>query len=138
MTTPGARAPRLPDGDYAGYLVVDGQLRELPVGSSFDPVRGAFYWQPGLGYVGNYDLMFVRTGADGVRERIPVRVAVQDRPTTALASRAVRTVGERQLRSLNSSSISPTSRSPARGCARFVRPASQIAQDLTTGTAAYV
>ena len=78
---------KTPGGDYAGYLVVDGQLRELPVGSSFDPVLGAFYWQPGLGYVGNYDLMFVRTGADGVRERIPVRVAVQDRPATALASK---------------------------------------------------
>jgi hypothetical protein len=72
---------------YAGYLVVDGELRELPNGSSFDPSRGAFYWQPGLGYVGNYDLLFVRTGADGARERIPVRVTLQDRPTTALAAR---------------------------------------------------
>ena len=65
--------------EYAGYLVVDGELRELPNGSSFDPSRGAFYWQPGLGYVGNYDLLFVRTGADGARERIPVRVTLQDR-----------------------------------------------------------
>ena len=73
--------------EYAGYLVVDGELRELPNGSSFDPARGAFYWQPGLGYVGNYDLLFVHTGADGARERIPVRVTLQDRPTTALASR---------------------------------------------------
>jgi hypothetical protein len=75
------------EAHYDGYLVVDGQLRELPVGSSFDPVRGAFYWQPGLGYVGNYDLLFVKTNADGGRERIPVRVAVQDRPSVALASR---------------------------------------------------
>jgi hypothetical protein len=67
--------------EYAGYMVVDGTLRELPIGSSFDPSRGAFYWQPGLGYVGNYDLLFVRTGADGTRERIPVRVSLQDRPT---------------------------------------------------------
>jgi hypothetical protein len=73
--------------EYAGYLVVDGELRELPVGSSFDPSRGAFYWQPGLGFVGNYDLMFVGHGADGVRERIPVRVTLQDRASTALASR---------------------------------------------------
>jgi len=73
--------------EYAGYLVVDGELRELPNGSSFDPARGTFYWQPGLGYVGNYDLLFVRTTADGARERIPVRVTLQDRPSTALASR---------------------------------------------------
>jgi hypothetical protein len=80
------RAPSA-GGEYAGYLVVDGQLRELPVGSSFDPSRGAFYWQPGLGFVGHYDLLFVRQAADGVRERIPVRVTLQDRPSAALASR---------------------------------------------------
>jgi hypothetical protein len=71
---------------YAAYMVVDGYLRELPNGSSFDPARGAFYWQPGLGYVGNYDLMFVREAADGTRERIPVRVTLQDRPQSGLAS----------------------------------------------------
>ncbi len=71
---------------YAGYLVVDGRLRELPNGSSFDPARGAFYWQPGLGYVGNYELLFVRTSADGARERIPVNVTIQDRPVLSLTS----------------------------------------------------
>jgi hypothetical protein len=75
-----------PNDSYAGYLVVDGHLRELPNGSSFDPRRGAFYWQPGLGYVGNYDLLFVRTRADGARERIPVNVTIQDRPSSAVAS----------------------------------------------------
>ena len=62
--------------DYAGYLVVDGRLRELAGRVVVRSVRGAFYWQPGLGYVGNYDLLFVRTGADGARERIPVRVTL--------------------------------------------------------------
>ena len=91
-----ARSPRAPPrsrrrqakpGDnYAGYLVVNGRLRELPNGSSFDPARGAFYWQPGLGYVGNYELLFVRTSADGARERIPVNVTIQDRPALSLTS----------------------------------------------------
>jgi len=72
--------------EYAGYMVVNGYLRELPNGSSFDPARGAFYWQPGLGYVGNYDLLFVRTGADGARERIPVRVTLRERSGPAVAS----------------------------------------------------
>ena len=75
-----------PGDSYAGYLVVDGRLRELPNGSSFDPARGAFYWQPGLGYVGNYELLFVRTSADGARERIPVNVTIQDRPALSLTS----------------------------------------------------
>jgi len=72
--------------EFAGYLVVDGYLRELPNGSSFDPSRGAFYWQPGLGYVGNYDLLFVRTSADGARERMPVRVTLRERAESAVAS----------------------------------------------------
>jgi hypothetical protein len=72
--------------EYAAYLLVNGELRELPAGSSFDPERGAFYWQPGLGYVGNYDLLFVRTGADGARERIPVRVTLQERTAAAVAT----------------------------------------------------
>jgi hypothetical protein len=66
---------------YDGYLLVDGRLRELPSGSSFDPDRGAFYWQPGLGYIGDYDFLFVRTRADGARERIPVRVTLQPQAT---------------------------------------------------------
>ena len=46
--------------NYEGYLVANGRLTELPVGSAFDPSRGAFYWQPGLAFMGDYDLMFVR------------------------------------------------------------------------------
>jgi hypothetical protein len=64
---------------YEGYLVVNGRLRELPVGSSFDTSRGVFYWQPGLGYLGDFDFMFVRSAATGERDRIPVRVALEPR-----------------------------------------------------------
>jgi hypothetical protein len=71
--------------EYAGYLVVDGQLRALPVGSSFDPDRGVFYWQPGLGYVGDYDFLFVRTRPDGTRERIPVAVTLRAQSDFRLA-----------------------------------------------------
>jgi hypothetical protein len=74
------------DRDYAGYLVVDGQLRELPIGSSFDPRRGVFYWQPGLAFTGGYDFLFVRTRADGTRERIPVRVTLEPREPARFAS----------------------------------------------------
>ncbi len=74
------------DRDYAGYLVVDGMLRELPIGSSFDPDRGIFYWQPGLAFTGAYDFLFIRTKADGTRERIPVRVTLQPREPSRFAS----------------------------------------------------
>ncbi|MEO7272124.1 MAG: hypothetical protein ABIX28_02385 [Vicinamibacterales bacterium] len=71
---------------FDGYLVSNGRLTELPAGSSFDPARGAFYWQPGLAFMGDYELMFVRTGTDGTRERIPVRVTLQPAPAVRTAS----------------------------------------------------
>ena len=63
---------------YAGYLVANGQLRELPVGSALD-AGGHFYWQPGPGFVGPYRLLFVRTACDGSRERMPVRISIAAR-----------------------------------------------------------
>ena len=54
---------------FDGYLVSNGRLTELPAGSSFDPSRGAFYWQPGLAFMGDYELMFVRTRSLGRVDR---------------------------------------------------------------------
>ncbi|MCP5107584.1 MAG: BACON domain-containing protein [bacterium] len=40
---------------YRGYL--------LPIGSTFDPESGIFYWSPGPGFVGNYEFVFIdKTG----------------------------------------------------------------------------
>jgi hypothetical protein len=63
-------------GTYAGYLVVDGVLHPLPVGSSLDPA-GTFYWHPGPGFFGTYHLLFVRTGCDGAHVRIPVSIQIR-------------------------------------------------------------
>jgi hypothetical protein len=60
---------------YAGYLVVGGELRPLPIGSSLDPA-GTFYWHPGPGFFGTYQLLIVRTSCDGMRTRIHVTVAI--------------------------------------------------------------
>ncbi len=61
---------------YAGYLVVSGALRALPVGSSLDPA-GTFYWHPGTAFFGTYQLLFVRTSCDGTQQRIPVSVIIR-------------------------------------------------------------
>jgi len=54
---------RRPSGArYAGFLRVGGELRPLPIGSTFDAARGVFYWQPGPGFLGEYDFIFISSG----------------------------------------------------------------------------
>jgi hypothetical protein len=64
----------LPVGATSGYLLLNGERQPLPVGSSLK--GGRFYWQAGLGFLGNYDLLFERPGNE------PVRVHVEIRPKT--------------------------------------------------------
>jgi hypothetical protein len=45
-------------GLYSGYQLSGEELRPLPPGSTFDVVRGVFYWGPGPGFVGNYEFVF--------------------------------------------------------------------------------
>ncbi|MEP6593616.1 MAG: hypothetical protein ABJC51_07980, partial [Acidobacteriota bacterium] len=70
---------------YEAYAFVNGQLRPLPVGASFDAERGVLYWQPGVGYAGDYDFEIVTSG----QTRIPVRVVLQpQRPNSRGARNA--------------------------------------------------
>jgi len=50
---------------FHGYLNFDGELRPLPIGSTLDPETGTFAWQPGPGFLGSYNLVFIRTEATG-------------------------------------------------------------------------
>jgi putative Ig domain-containing protein/carboxypeptidase family protein len=61
---------------YDGYLAANGELRALPIGASLDRT-GTFYWQPGPGFLGSYQLVFVRTTCEGTRTRIPVSVRIR-------------------------------------------------------------
>jgi hypothetical protein len=49
-------------------------------------LRGVFAWQPGVGYIGLYEFVFVRSFGDGRRERIPVHVTLDPSVRTRLAS----------------------------------------------------
>jgi hypothetical protein len=64
-------------GRYAGYLRVGEGLRPLPIGSQLDPTTGRFLWGPGVGFVGSYDLAFVRWegGRAVARQELQVRLA---------------------------------------------------------------
>ncbi|MGD2084661.1 MAG: SBBP repeat-containing protein [Candidatus Aminicenantes bacterium] len=50
---------------YTGYLVMEGRLWSLPIGSSLNTRRSIFYWQPGVAYFGEYQLVFVGKGLNG-------------------------------------------------------------------------
>jgi hypothetical protein len=60
-------------GATEGYLVSGEALRPLPIGSRLDPVAGTFTWQPGVGFVGSYDLAFIRySGGHILRQDVRV------------------------------------------------------------------
>jgi Tol biopolymer transport system component len=51
----------LGDGNVRGYLRTAAGLGSLPVGSHLDRATNTFTWAPGVGYVGRYDFVFVRS-----------------------------------------------------------------------------
>ena len=63
-------------GPLTGYLRVADALAPLPVGSRLDADTGIFTWQPGVGFVGSYDLVFVRRDEPGLVARQDVRVVL--------------------------------------------------------------
>ena len=54
----------------SGYLVANGALRPLPAGSTL--ADGKFHWSGVPGYLGDYDLVFVRGG-----ERVDVTITIE-------------------------------------------------------------
>ncbi len=68
----------LQPGSYlTGFLKVGEQWRPLPIGSSFDNQKGVFYWQPGVGFIGDYPLVLVSTDAQGNSTKRTVLVTIQ-------------------------------------------------------------
>jgi hypothetical protein len=58
---------------YSGYLRVGDELTPLPAGSRLDADTGRFTWAPGVGFVGTYDLVLVRSRGGQVVARSDVR-----------------------------------------------------------------
>jgi hypothetical protein len=48
-----------PLSDYNGHQLVGNGLKRLPIGSFLDTQQGIFYWTPGPGFVGVYELVFI-------------------------------------------------------------------------------
>jgi hypothetical protein len=65
------------DTRYEGYLRTSATLGPLPVGARLDATAGVFVWQPGVGFVGTYDFVFVRRDGGYPVSRREVRVVLQ-------------------------------------------------------------
>ena len=59
---------------YTGHLRVGEELSALPAGSQLDAATGRFTWAPGVGFVGAYDLVFVRWAGGRAVARYEVRI----------------------------------------------------------------
>ena len=58
-----------------GFQVIGDHLRALPVGSTLDIERGIFYWQPGVGFIGDYEFVFASTEEIN-RRKAKIRVKI--------------------------------------------------------------
>jgi hypothetical protein len=73
----------------AGYMRVGDTLQPLQAGSRLDQETGEFLWQPGAGFLGSYDLVFV--GADGGQPltRRDVRIVINPKGSNRVGPQIV-------------------------------------------------
>ena len=57
-------------GATRGYLFANGERRSLPIGSALSD--GVFYWQPGPGFLGDYQLVFERPDVRPTRVQLVI------------------------------------------------------------------
>ena len=69
-------------GQLTGYLRTAGRLRPLPAGSTVDAATNTFTWAPGVGFVGRYDVVFVRSIAGRAVSRREVRIVLNPKGQT--------------------------------------------------------
>ena len=88
-TASSSRSASAPVENYAGYVRVGEGLGPLPIGSQLDPRTGAFTWSPGVGFVGTYDLVFVRSARGQPVARREVRFVLQPKGSGHIGAQVV-------------------------------------------------
>jgi hypothetical protein len=74
---------------YTGYLRTVAGVTPLPIGSSLDAPTGAFAWMPGVGFVGTYDLVFVRWSGGRAVARQEVRIVLNPKGSNRVGPQVV-------------------------------------------------
>jgi hypothetical protein len=80
---------QLGDGTYSGYLRTPAGLTSLPVGSRLDTATNTFTWAPGVGFVGRYDFVFVRSLNRSAVSRRDVRIILHPKGRGAVGPQVV-------------------------------------------------
>ena len=80
---------RLGEGDYAGYLRTPAGLKPLPIGSRIDAATNTFTWAPGVGFVGPYNFLFVRSTGGMTVSRREVRIVLHPKGRGAVGPQVV-------------------------------------------------
>jgi hypothetical protein len=75
-------------GATEGFLVAGDARLPLPIGSHLDPATGVFKWQPGVGFVGAYDLAFLQH-AGGRTTRQDVRIVLNPKGSNRVGPQIV-------------------------------------------------
>jgi hypothetical protein len=56
------------DSVLVGFLKVGDQLKTLPIGSTLDTQKAIFYWQPGPGFLGEYNFIFMEINRNELKK----------------------------------------------------------------------
>jgi hypothetical protein len=72
-----------------GYLRTAAGAAPLPIGSRLDATTGAFTWQPGVGFVGPYDLVFVRWSGGRAVARQDVRIVLNPKQSNRVGPQTI-------------------------------------------------
>jgi hypothetical protein len=67
----------------------NGTLAPLPIGSSLNASTGLFTWQPGVGFVGSYDLVFVRWANGRAVAKQDVRVVLNPKGSNRVGPQVI-------------------------------------------------
>jgi hypothetical protein len=87
------QAPSADDRSHAAEGVStkprSGEVGTLPFGSRLDPATGAFTWMPGVGFVGSYDLVFVRWNGARAVARQEVRIVLNPKGSNRVGPQTI-------------------------------------------------